>query len=38
MDVASLHGKVVLFTGDRKVGRKCIPVTLTPQAAFAWNT
>ncbi len=37
-DVASLHGKVVLFTGDRKVGCECIPVILPPQAAFAWNT
>jgi hypothetical protein len=37
-DVASLHGKVVLFTGDRKVGRECIPVILPPPAAFAWNT
>jgi hypothetical protein len=37
-DVASLHRKIVLFTGDRKVGRECIPVILPPQAAFAWNT
>jgi hypothetical protein len=37
-DVASLHGKIVLFTGDRKGGRECIPVILPPLAAFAWTT
>jgi hypothetical protein len=37
-DVASLHRKVVLFTGDCKGGRKCIPVILPPQAAFTWTT
>jgi hypothetical protein len=38
MDLTSLHRKVVLFTGDCKGGRECIPVILPPQAAFAWTT
>jgi len=29
-DIATLHGKVVLFTGDRKGMRECIPIILPP--------
>ena len=29
-DIASYHGKVVLFTGDRTATRECIPVVLPP--------
>ena len=36
-DIASYHGKVVLFTGDRKSTRDCVPVFLPPMTAFAWK-
>jgi hypothetical protein len=36
-DVASYHGKVVLFTGDRTHTRECVPVILPSPAAFSWN-
>jgi hypothetical protein len=36
-DIASYHGKVVLFTGDRTSTRECVPVILPPQSAFAWK-
>ncbi len=38
MDVASLHGKVGLFTGDPTGVRDCIPVILSPQTIFKWKT
>jgi hypothetical protein len=37
-DVASLHRKVVLFTGDHTGVRDCIPVILSPQTIFRWKT
>jgi hypothetical protein len=37
-DVASFHGKMVLFTGDRKVTCDCAPVFLPAQSAFKWKT
>jgi hypothetical protein len=37
-DVASLHGKVVLFTGDCTGVRDCIPVILSSQTIFRWKT
>jgi hypothetical protein len=36
-DVASLHGKIILFTGDRKTTRDCIPVMLPVKSAFEWK-
>ncbi len=36
-DIASFHGNVVLFTGDRKGTCECIPVILLPQSAFEWK-
>ena len=36
-DIASYHGKVVLFTGDRKSTWDCVPVFLHPTTAFAWK-
>jgi len=36
-DIASYHGKVVLFTGDRTATRKCVPFVLPPLSAFAWK-
>ena len=36
-DIASFHGKIVLFTGDRKGTRECVPVVLPPQSAFEWK-
>jgi len=29
-DISTLHGKIVLFTGDRKGTRECIPIILPP--------
>ncbi len=34
MDIASFHGKVVLFMGDCKGTRDCVPVILLPQSTF----
>ena len=36
-DVASYHGKMVVFTGDRKATRECVPVFLPPTSAFEWK-
>jgi hypothetical protein len=36
-DIASYHGKVVLFTGDCKGTCESIPVVLPPQNAFEWK-
>ena len=36
-DIASFHGKNVLFIGDQKGTRECVPVVLPPQSAFEWN-
>ena len=36
MDVASYHGKIVLFTGDRTHTRECVPVFLPSPAALSW--
>jgi hypothetical protein len=36
-DIASFHGKVVLFMGDYKGTHECIPVILPPQSAFEWK-
>ncbi len=37
MDVATYHGKVVLFMGDWTGTRKCVPVILPPFLALAWK-
>jgi len=36
-DIATLHGKVVLFTGDHKGTRKCVPIILPPLSSFEWK-
>jgi hypothetical protein len=36
-DITTLHNKVVLFMGDRKGTRKCVPIILPPQSAFEWK-
>ncbi len=36
-DISTLHGKIVLFMGDRKETRKCIPIILPPQSTFEWK-
>ena len=37
-DITTFHGKVMLFTRDRKETRKCIPIILPPpQSAFKWK-
>jgi hypothetical protein len=36
-DIATFHGKVVLFMGDCKGNRKCVLVILPPQSAFKWK-
>ena len=36
-DITTLHGKVVLFIGDRKGTRECIPILLPPQSTFEWK-
>jgi hypothetical protein len=36
-DITTLHGKVVLFMGDRKGTRDCIPIILPPKTAFEWK-
>jgi hypothetical protein len=35
-DVASYHGKTVLFIGDRTYTRDCVPVILSSPAALSW--
>jgi hypothetical protein len=35
-DVASYHGKIVLFIGDRTHTRACVPVILPSPAALSW--
>jgi hypothetical protein len=36
-DIASYHGKVVLFTWDRKSTQDCVPLFLPSTMAFAWK-
>ena len=36
-DITTLHGKVVLFIGDCKGTRECIPFILPPQSTFEWK-
>jgi hypothetical protein len=36
-DNATLHGKIVLFMGDRKDAHECVPIILPPQSAFKWK-
>jgi hypothetical protein len=36
-NIASFHGKVVLFTGDSMGTRGCVPVILPPQSALKWK-
>jgi len=36
-DIASFHGTIFLFTGDRKGTRECVPVVLPHQSAFEWK-
>jgi len=36
-DISTLHGKIVLFTGDHKGTRECVPIILPPQRAFEWK-
>ena len=36
-DIATFHGKIVLYMGDCKGTHKCIPIILPPQSAFEWN-
>ena len=36
-DIATLHGKVVLFTGDCKGTRECVPIILPPLSSFEWK-
>ena len=36
-DISTLHGKIVLFTGDRKGTRECVPIILPPQSTFEWK-
>ena len=33
-DIATLHGKIVLFMGDCKGTRKCVPIVLPPPKRF----
>ena len=35
--ISTLHGKIVLFTGDRKGTRECVLIILPPQSAFEWK-
>jgi hypothetical protein len=37
-DIATFHGKMALFTGDRTGHRECMPVFLPPSSAFEWKT
>ncbi len=37
MDITMFHGNWVLFTGDCKGNRECIPIILHPQSAFKWK-
>ena len=36
-DVESLHGKIILFTGNRRGSRECIPIVLPKISAFQWK-
>jgi len=36
-DISTLHWKIVLFTGDRKGTRECVPIILPPQSTFEWK-
>ena len=35
--ITTLHGKVLLFMGDCKGTRECVPIILPPQSAFEWK-
>ncbi len=36
-NVESLHGKFILFTGNRRGSRECIPIILPKISAFQWK-
>jgi hypothetical protein len=36
-NVESLHGKIILFTGNRRGSRECIPIVLPKISAFQWK-
>jgi hypothetical protein len=36
-DIATFHGKVMLFMGDCKGTRECVPIILPPHSAFEWK-
>ena len=36
-DITTLHGKVVLFMGDRRGTCECIPIILPSQRTFEWK-
>ncbi len=36
-DIATLHGKVVLFTGDCRGTHECVPIILPPLSSFEWK-
>ena len=36
-DITTLHGKVVLFMGDHKGTRECVPIILPPISTFEWK-
>ena len=36
-DIATFHGNIVLFIGDRKQTRDCIAVVVPPKSAFEWT-
>jgi hypothetical protein len=36
-DFESLHGKIILFTGNRRGSRECIPIVLPKISAFQWK-
>ena len=37
-NIATFHGKVMLFMGDCKGNCRCVPIILPPQSAFKWKT
>ena len=36
-NVESLHGKIILFTGNHRGNRECIPILLPKISAFQWK-
>jgi hypothetical protein len=36
-DIATFHGKVVLFMGDCIGTRECVPIILPPKSTFKWK-